>query len=380
MIDTTALNLKRDMFAVLDKTKFYPLTQSSGDSFFRKWVRNPSKEETKAYGYLPKLTYLERPIESILKVEFSAPKLIFGNNFDEIEDKDFEEIIIKLKQRLRLLGVNIFEYLLNNAPVSVIHYSKNIPLTDGSSPYMYLKEIQKANVTQRLDFNQTDFRNGHSVKFRVNSFEVTFYDKLRDLEKAKISEKRAIEKDNIIQMDLFEEIKEGKRQSKTPFEILRMEVRLNQPQKIRQVLRKIGLEVEPTFQNLFKKEIAKRILLYHLNQIEDVYPKLLYFKPKSAKDFIAQFIIDNPRAKIKDSFIALGFQKAVDDLSVREIRELLKKYPKMAWYRFYKESNSFNYPKTALPIFEPIRNSITKFKPLKLLDFQDEMINNDKYD
>lgn len=377
MIDTIALNLKRNMFAVLDKTKFYPLIQSSGNSFFRKWVRNPSKEEIKAYGYLPKLTYLERPAESVLKVEFSASKLIFGNNFDETEDKDFEEIIIKLKQQLRLLGVNIFESLLNNAPVSAIHYSKNIPLTDGSSPYMYLKEIQKANINLRLDCNQTDFRNGHSLKFRVNSFEVTFYDKVRDLEKAKISEKRAIEKDNIVQMGLFEEIKEIRKIK--PLEILRMEVRLNQPQKIRQVLREIGFEVEPAFQNLFKKEISKKVLLYHLDQIEGSYPKLLYFKPKSAKDFIAQFTIDNPKTKLKDPFIVFGFYKALEELPTREIRELLKKHPKRAWYRLYKEINGFHYPKTALPIFEPIRNAINEFKPLKLLDFQDKMLNNDKY-
>lgn len=377
MVDTIALTLKRNMFVVLDKTNFYPLTQSAGDSYFKKWVRNPSKEEIKAYGYLPKLTYIERPAESILKVEFSTPKLIFGNNFNETEDEDFEEIIIKLKQQLRIIGINVFENLLKKAPLSVIHYSKNIPLTDGSTPYMYLKEIQKANVTQRLDFNQTDFRNGHSIKFRVNSFEVTFYDKVKDLEKAKISEKRSIEKDNLNQMGLFEEIKEIRRTK--PLEILRMEVRLNQPQKIRQVLRNIHLETELTFQNLFKKEIARRVLLYHLDQIEDAYPKLLYFNSKSAKDFIAQFIVDNPKAKQKDVFSALGFHTALEEIGARETRGLLEKYSRKSWYRFYRQMNSYNYPKTALPIFEPIRNAINEFKPFKLLDFQDKMLNNDKY-
>lgn len=364
MIDTIALNLKRNVFVVFDKTKFYPLTQSAGESYFKRWVRNPSKEEIKKFGYLPRLTFIERPAESVLKVEFSAPKLIFGNNFDETEDEDFEEIIIKLKQQLKLLGINIFEYFLNKAPVSVIHYSKNIPLTDGSSAYMYLKEIQKANVNLRLDFNQSDFRNGHSVKFRANSFEISFYDKVKDLEKAKVSEKRAVEKDNFVQMSLLEEIKEIRKIK--PLEILRSEVRLNQPQKIRQVLRKIGLQVELTFKNLFKKEIARRVLLYHLDQIENAYPKLLYLKPKSAKDFIAQFTIDNPKTKLKDPFTAFGFYKALEEMPTREIRELLKKYPKWAWYRFYKEINSFYYPKTALPIFEPIRKSIEEFKTFKL--------------
>lgn len=379
MIDTIVLNLKRNMFVVLDKAKFYPLSQSAGDSFFRKWVRNPSKRETNIYGYLPKLTYIERPAESVLKVEFSAPKLIFGNNFDELEDKDFEKLIIKLKQQLKLLGVNVFESLLINTPISAIHYSKNIPLTDGSSPYVYLKEIKRANINLRLDFNQSDFRNeGHSLKFRTNSFEITFYDKVKDLEKAKISEKRAIEKDNFIQLGLFEGIREIRKIK--PLEILRMEIRLNQPQKIRQVLRKTGLETELTFQNLFKKKIARKVLLYYLDQIESSYPKLLYFKPKTAKDFIAQFMIDNPKTKLKDPFVAFGFYKTLEEITTREIRELLKKYPEWAWYRFYKKINRFDYPKTTLSVFEPIKNSIEEFKPFKLVDFKLKMLNNDKYD
>ena len=58
-----------------------------------------------------------------------------------------------------------------------------------------------------LDVNQTDYRNeGHSYKWHCNSYEVVFYDKIKDLEKAKQSEKRAIEKDNAIQLHLFPEL------------------------------------------------------------------------------------------------------------------------------------------------------------------------------
>lgn len=379
MIDTITLSLKRNMFAILDKTKFYPLTRSLGNNIFRKWVRNPSEKEINSYGYLPKLTYIERPTESILRVEFSVPKIIYGNNFDEVEDKNFDDITSKLKQKLKLIGVNVFEYLIKKAPISVIHYSKNIPLIDGSTPFMYLKEIQKTNMNLRLDFNQCDFRNeGHSLKFRTNSFEVVFYDKVKDLEKAKISEKRTIERDNFIQLDLFNDIKEIRKNKL--LEVLRMEVRLNQPQKIRQVLKKIGLEVELNFQNLFKKKIAQKVLLYYLEQIENAYPKLLYFNPKSAKDFIAQFLIDNSKTKLKDSFVAFGFYKVLEEIPVREIRELLKKFPRESWYRFYKEVSRFKYPKTSILIFELIRNSIAEFKPFKLVDFQNKMLNNDKYE
>ena len=58
-----------------------------------------------------------------------------------------------------------------------------------------------------LDVNQTDYRNeGHSYKWHCNSYEIVFYDKIKDLEKAKHSDKRAIEKDNAIQLNLFPQI------------------------------------------------------------------------------------------------------------------------------------------------------------------------------
>jgi hypothetical protein len=45
---------------------------------------------------------------------------------------------------------------------------------------------------------------------------------MKDLRKAKISEKRAIEKDNAIQLELFARFAVPK-----PFEVIRIEVRIN---------------------------------------------------------------------------------------------------------------------------------------------------------
>lgn len=60
-----------------------------------------------------------------------------------------------------------------------------------------------------LDVNQTDYRNeGHSYKWHCNSYEIVFYDKIKDLEKARLSDKRVVEKDNAIQLNLFPELNE----------------------------------------------------------------------------------------------------------------------------------------------------------------------------
>lgn len=387
MIDTIVLTLKRNMFTILEPDRFNPSASVLLNTAYHfggrantRCYQNPTPMELKRGIYKPRLTLTgrinrEHNFEVTLRIELSLPKLIFGNNFDELEDNDFYDAVILLGEKLASMGIKVSECDLATAPVSGIHYPKNIPLTDGSIPYSYLKEIQKANITQRLDFNQTDFRNeGHSVKFRANSYEVAFYDKLKDLEKAKISEKRAEEKDNAIQFGLFEKVS-----IKRPFELLRMEVRLNQRQKIMQVLRKIGLKTKPTFYSLFNTEVAKKVLLYQLNEIESCYPKLLYSKSKSNKDFVAQFIIDNPEAKLKDAILAFGSRSLLEDIGVREARELLKRYPTSSWYSFIKRINNFNYTNYKLSPFRHIRSAIEEFTPVKLVDFQDKMINNDKY-
>ncbi len=381
MIDTIVLTLKQGMFTILQHDYFSPSTEGlyKQADYYRLGGRsnmvckqNPTPSELKAGIYKPRLTVTKRinrqhQFEITMKVEFSVPKLLYGNNFDEVEDADFDKVIQILKQKLRAMGVMIFEHLLISAPVSAIHYSKNIALTDYSTPYTYLERLSKANINQRLDLNQTDFRNeGHSLKYRANSFEVVFYDKLKDLSKAKVSEKRAEEKDNAMQLNLFEEIK-----IKKPFEVLRMEVRLNKKQKLIQILKLIDIQSEPTFKTLFNKDTAQKVLFHYLDEIEAGYPLLLLYSSNEPKTFITEFMIQNPKVSLKKVLQVLGLRILLTDIGIREFREITKRYDKTNWYRLQKELKEYAYPQQQSP-FMVVRTAIDEFKPLRLADFQDE--------
>src|SRR3989344_1018384 len=382
MIDTIVLVLRKNMFTITDHNKCSPSTEGLFNDSYRLGgrsnmvcIQNPTPNELKQGIYKLRLTVTKRinklhNFEIIMKIEFSIPKLLFGNNFDELEDNDFDKVIQILKNKLREMGVFILEHRLINAPVSNIHYSKNIPLTDYSTPYTYLEKLSKANINLRLDVNQTDFRNeGHSLKYRTNSFEVVFYDKLKDLDKAKISEKRAEEKDNRLQLDLFEN-----GNFKRPFEVLRMEVRLNRKQKLVQMLKKVGFVEEPTFQALFKKDIAQKILLYYLGEIEAGFPAILRYESKP-KDFMSEFVINNPKAGLRKALQMLGLRVLFDEIGVREFRAITKQYGQQKWYKLNKELESFAYP-VKPDSFTFLRRAVTKFKPLKMFDFKTQTINN----
>jgi len=312
--------------------------------------------------------------EATLAIEFSAPKLLYGNNFDELTENDFTPVIELLQSKLKEMGVGVFTNILEIAPVSVVHYSKNIPLTDGTTPHYLISKIKEANISLSLDVNQTDYRNdGHSYKWHSNSYEVAFYDKLKDLEMAKKSEKRAIENDNAIQLKLFETFKERKR-----LEVMRMEVRLNKRQKIGQLFRSLDIQSELTLKNLFSHGIAQQVLLHYLDELENKRLALFDYKPTTTSTLLADLVINNPSISIRKTIQLFGLKQAFDGTTPRELRNIFGKYGQRSWYRLISEAKKIKLPTTKSP-FGVVREHLTHFEPLKLVEFQSEMLNNDKY-
>ncbi len=386
MIDTIVLTLKQGMFTIIEPDRFEPSARwlkddsiSLGGRGYTPSKQNPTSTELKNGIYKPRLTLTKRMngyrnYEVTLKIEFSLPKLIFGNNFDELEDSDFESILNKLRLILKDMGVMVFSRKLEEALVSAVHYSKNIPLTDGSTPYQYIKKIAEANIKLSLDVNQTDFRNeGRSIKWHANSYEVTFYDKLKDLKASKISDKRAIEQDNIIQLSLFDTL-----QKQRPFEVLRMEVRLGTRQKIRQILKSISIDTEPTFKSLFSSKVSQTILTCYLHELESRRPSLLDYQNNKPKELLADLVVNNPILSPKHILQIFGLKQALELIGMREVRVIFSKCSDRSWYRLVSDANKIKLPQ-AKDTFGIIRTHLSEFKPLKLVDFQEEMLNNDKY-
>lgn len=378
MIDTIVLTLNHNHFAILDHNKFSPSTvglfeppyYKLGNRSNFKCVQNPTKSDLKKGIYKPRLTVMKRfqagAFVVILKIEFSIPKLLFGNNFDEVEENQLKEIIQKLYEALNTMGVLVFPQILHDAPVSTIHYSKNIPLTDYSTPSLILQEISKINLNQILDLNQTDFRNGgYSLKFHANSFEVSLYDKRKDLEKAKLSEKRALEKDNSIQLELLNQWK-----PKNPFEVLRMEIRLNQRSKIRQIFKKNNISTLLTFTSVFKKDTAQKVLLHYLEQIKKAYT-LLAYHPQNGQEFINNFKTNNSKTKIRKMLQVYASIKLIDELGIRKFQESIKIFGQHNWPRIKKDLETLHFPNKSFEPLKTLEYYLKKFEPLRLKNYSE---------
>lgn len=334
MIDTICLSISKSEFVIIDYDAFTPNCQylleaeyvDLGKGGSMKCVQNPSKKEIKRGIYKPKLTlvrYIVKNRKSVndatqeiaLYIECSIPKLVMGNNFSELSNYDFQSSSIILMNKLEEMGV-IVDCLevITKSSVRKIHYSKNIVFNDSTPIRFILNAIHKADVSKRLDDSKTDYRNGGSIiRYHCNSYELCFYDKLKDLIAGKKSDKRALEGENGMQTHWIDKLKaEG-------LSILRMEVRLNSKDVIKQFLGKSGISVfgvnssklkldistknvdesliQLTFADLFDSKISRAICLYFWdfvqqriasivfdsNKVEELYYKILETGVKSAK-------------------------------------------------------------------------------------------------
>lgn len=372
MIDTVVLTLNHEDFSIQEPERFNPSARilfstpprELGSRGNMSCYQNPTTTELKEGNYKPRLT-LNKRIRAggyaiTLKIEFSVPKLIFGNNFDELSDKDFEQVISILYEQLLGMGVFTRREILRNASVSSIHFSKNIILEDFLTSSMMINELKKTDLGKRLDLNKTDYRNGgHAVRYHANSYEIIFYDKVKDMEQAKVSEKRAIEKENLIQFDLFQDIKPR------GLEVLRMEVRLGNRVKLKSILKEVDLVMEMSFKNLFQSAVSKKILLHYWEKISKDYSWLSQTHQKPEDIF--ESVYRQGQTKPLKALQVLGGLKLIESIGMRGFRVLLGKISERTWQRLKKTLE--NYPKENAQKGRSIlflRDSLVEFLPAKL--------------
>ena len=381
MIDTIVLILHKDTYQITNPEMFTP---SAHWIMLNKPIagiiskQNPTKKELHAGIYKPHLTISHRlnaalVYEPMLKIELSLPKLLFGNNFNELQYKDFDAVANKLISVLHNMGVTTSLEHLIHAPVSTVHYAKNIPFTDGSIPFHYINKIKESNVKLSLDVNQTDYRNqGHCYKWHCNSYEVVFYDKLKDLQAAKKSSKRSLEKDSELQFTILELInqallKKSYAQTRTinKLEVLRMEVRLNKRAKMKQLFKKLGIATDLTFKKLFKPAISKKILLHYLDELENNRSELLNFTPSNDRSLLTTLAINNPELSPQQIFKIFGFKKALEFAPIRELQAMFSGTGARSWSRLVHDIGKVKVARKS-NCFDVLRDCLEKFKMLKL--------------
>lgn len=338
MLDTVILFIPKPNFQILKHERFFPTTKFLGSSLdaYSKHVNNPTAADKQSGIYLPRLTVNKRGGQISLKVEFSVPKILYGNNLDEVDEADFPKVVELLKTKLWHMGVAVSASSLMAAEVSSFHPSKNIPLRGGYTSSFVIRELHKVNLTRKLDFDKVDFRNeGQSMQLYSVSHALVVYDKLVDLAK---TESRAIDKDQTKgQQSLLDLI--AKKDPKT--EILRIEIRLSKKAKMNQVLTKLGYKTNPTFQQIFKKDVCRKVLQDYWQSYLEPDSFLFDGISKVSSVFIS-IVGQNAKIKPKQALYLTGLNLVSKEFGLRQLRSMIEAMGhKKNWERIRKDCKLF---------------------------------------
>lgn len=354
----------------VEKARLYQSIDATKGTF--KATANPSSVYKKMGVYQPRLTYTERPsgkygnLAYELAIELSLPKLIYGNNFTELTNADFEQVIKKLSETLRkTYNIWVLPHILERASVRKIDFSKNVVFTDRTPVSVIVGNIRTADISKTYDVQNTNFKNGgHIYHIHSNSLDIAFYDKVADLHQEKVSPKRSYEKDGYVQMSLLDELEKQKYVS-----IARMEVRINGLIKLRQELKAIGVETDTTFKELFSTDISKKVLLRHWSNVFNKIPKIP-LDSDSPESLLINVAKANPDLTLTQALAVAHYQIMLKDHDERYIRNLAEGLFNYSQYKRFKQKGREPPSPTQLKTLLYVTDTLTAMKPVSIADYK----------
>jgi hypothetical protein len=338
-----------------------------GARLFTKYICNMPKNKN----YYPRLTitsrwnYRQRRYETPLKIEFSAPKILFGNNVNELKNEDFDTFIETLQAKLKEMGVRLFKKELENAPVTVAHFSKNIQLSNNYTPSQVIKTLNKLEIKRQLQLNSKRFQNhGHAIYFDCSSYQIVIYDKVRDLKQTR---RHSADKDKINnQLQLFNKLTGDKE------EIIRIEVRIVNKQKLNALMKEFDYPTNPTLKDVFNSKLSQSIVNHFWKEItSDKNQYLLTYQQKDPLLTIIDFQkTTGDKFTVAETLTLAHTLQFTKEKGLNGLRNALNTlYSDRTWYRFQKKyvGKLNNIPNQRRHTYiKEIENKLSLFKPYQL--------------
>lgn len=351
-----------------------PFAKISGNS--ATYHLNTTKMDKKLGTYTPRLTlYVQRVTggyRRLLYVEFSAPKLLYGNNFAEIGVSDYGNLCKILSDSLAKKGVYLSPNQLRYAEMKAVHYAKNVVFINGTKPTSVISYLKKTEINLHKKTCETKYLNGgDALHIYTNSRGLCVYDKLKELEKARKTEKGNLEKDSWCQQSY---VKEFLATAPKPFEVLRIESRLLNRETIVKELRSLGVNVSdrPRLKDMYDLSIAKAILLSDLTELEMAMPSSVGGR-EPPNEYLAEVKRLNPNITPANALMLLGEHMATDKVGVNATRKALGCTSRQ-WCDLKKRINGYILPKSKVNYFAEMRRQINQFKLLNLDDYRGEVV------
>ena len=161
---------------------------------------------------------------------------------------------------------------------------------------------------------------------------------------------------------------------------MRIEARLAKKVKMNAILKGLKFKENPTFRDIFKKDLCQKILLNYWDEI--ITSKNLFLfdvesKPKKTLDAIFK---NKPNIKPKDALYLVGL-RVLSKEGIRDIRAVIERYATpRTWYRIAEDLKFLDEisGKTYHGWVKQIKDAIDDFVPFRLSTIEDCTVKNSK--
>lgn len=224
------------------------------------------------------------PIRFWLEIEVSLPKVLYGHNFYEIQQTQFETVINSLYDMLLQFGIQIdLNELRTTTSISRIDFCKNILIRSTAKNFIQL--LLKFQKDRSHTYDKFDT----SVLFANKQQGLIAYDKIEEITK--------VLRDKSYNNRASKEYEVAKILNSHKRNVIRIEHRLLNRQTIKREIGPITGSYPLTFENIFKTDISSRILLKHWSKaISEEKLKLLLLGEKQVS-----FIFDELKKSAEHS-------------------------------------------------------------------------------
>lgn len=325
MIDTITISIPVTSIDIKNLEQFTPSASNvfTTDRGYRIYTRNPTATEKRLKIYVPVYTLYRRYRDSVdisLNIQFSIPKLLFGNNFQEVSDNDFDSVINTLESKLLSHQIYISKERLMNSKVVAIHFSKNVLLSEGLNCSMVINQLRKAVDTNlKQDIKQVQFKNGGQIlHIHTKDSEFAIYDKVRELEQGKISEDRSIDRQVYTQLYLLDDALLNN--------YLRLEFRIVGQKAIIRELKKYAESYSSKpliFKNLFSEDLSQMMLSsFWKEEIRDRYINIIW-KEMGSYELLLSIMRSNKNLSERDVIDVYFLQSIISQKGIHTLRSTM---------------------------------------------------------
>ena len=340
--------MKSDFFSVERPDNFRPhagFFNNDGNGYCNCHL-NDKKKSTYVKIHLEKKVS-DKCFEKNMFISFSCQNILFKNNLDELEEYDFDLVITRLLDELKILGIETTWESIKNSEVTEIDISKNFIIKNYDC-LSVLSNMKKVDINY-MDSMERDYSNGgKSLYFRNGEHEICIYDKISQMKKYNIPEKLRKKYPNI----------------------LRFEVRLKKVAKVRNILNMSKVK----FGDVFKKSVWKYVIELYMGKIisdknlflfeefdaNEKALRILTLKKDITLDDLIYTIGVNVLCKDQDGLKTFlnTIESYYHDYKIKELKKFLF---------FFSDFNNITYQYNFI---KDIKKQLKEFKSLRLINVE----------